>query len=159
MDRTDFKISHLLDAAHSYAQEVKLLSTCERTKPNGEKAAYACVLLTSDLHIVSYGYNGVAAGLPNGCLHPDVPGGCGCIHAEENALLNVRSWVRPKVAVITGAPCDRCAMRLVQAGIEYIIFEEPAHRAYPDADRILAHSGAMWGSIETVRPFLRRYFS
>jgi dCMP deaminase len=91
-------------------------STCKR-------ASVGCVVVSEDNSVVlGMGYNGGAKGLPNGCIS-DEPGKCGHLHAEVNALLktNYRD-AAPKKAYITLEPCRECAVALVNAGIQEVIF-------------------------------------
>ena len=46
------------------------------------------VITTTDYRkVLAVGYNGNASGLPNSCDR-DEPGNCGCLHSEENAVIN-----------------------------------------------------------------------
>lgn len=83
-------------------------STCRRLQ-------VGCVIVTPDFRqVLSVGYNGNAHGLPNDCDSPE-PGRCGCLHAEENAIIKCEPD-RPKVVLCTHLPCVMCAKRLVQLG-------------------------------------------
>src|SRR5213596_779829 len=115
---------HLMRAALAYADIIREVATCDR-------AHYACVITDTELRVLSYGFNGVAKGLPNGCLRPDydktkdpssvvgnvIVSGCGCIHAEANAVMALRrsSHQGQIIAFVTGEPCEACAMLLVNA--------------------------------------------
>jgi len=85
-------------------------STCKRLR-------VGCVIASSDFRkILAMGYNGNASGLPNTC-DSEEPGSCGCLHAEENAVINCdspRAW--PKIVFCTHLPCKMCAKRLVNLG-------------------------------------------
>lgn len=66
--------------------------------------------------VLAVGYNGNATGLPNGCDRDEV-GNCGCLHSEENAVINCdcpRST--EKIVFVTHHPCVRCAKRLINLG-------------------------------------------
>jgi deoxycytidylate deaminase len=153
---------HLMRAALDYADIIRRVATCDR-------AQYACVITSIDLRVLSYGFNGVAKGLPNGCLRPDydkpcdhcngvgsvlseiigeepcvqcgggeaqignvVVSGCGCIHAEANAVLALRQsqYDGPLIAFITGEPCEACAMLLINAGTVMVVYRGKSHRKY-----------------------------
>ena len=59
-------------------------STCKRLQ-------VGCVIASEDYRkILAMGYNGNASGLPNECDSEEV-GKCGCLHAEENAVINCDS--------------------------------------------------------------------
>ena len=85
-------------------------STCARLQ-------VGCVIASGDYRkILSMGYNGNATGLPNKC-DSEEPGKCGCLHAEENAVINCdssRHW--SKIVFVTHLPCKMCAKRLVNLG-------------------------------------------
>lgn len=95
-------------------------STCSRLN-------VGCVITTSDYRqVLSVGYNGNAAGLPNECDSTE-PGACGCIHSEENAI--IKCYAPPserKIVFCTHQPCKMCAKRLVNlGGVECVVFDEP----------------------------------
>ena len=50
-------------------------------------------------NVLGIGYNGNARGLPNQC-DSSVPGQCGCIHSEVNALIKAPGSVRDKVVFV-----------------------------------------------------------
>ena len=57
-----------------------------------------------------------ATGLPNTCDREE-PGNCGCLHSEENAVINCDSPRSiEKVVFVTHLPCTACAKRLVNLG-------------------------------------------
>lgn len=91
-------------------------STCART-------GVGCVIVTEDNHrVLSIGYNGGARGLNNSCDSAE-PGNCGCLHAEENALIKMNfNEPSPKKMYTTLAPCLMCAKRAVNAGIQEVIY-------------------------------------
>lgn len=56
-------------------------STCARLQ-------VGTVITTTDFRkVLAIGYNGNASGLHNGCDSTEV-GACGCLHSEENAIIN-----------------------------------------------------------------------
>lgn len=85
-------------------------STCKRLK-------VGTVITTTDFRkVVSVGYNGNASGLPNVCDR-DEPGNCGCLHSEENAVINCDSPRHvDKVVFVSHLPCVQCAKRLINLG-------------------------------------------
>lgn len=85
-------------------------STCQRLK-------VGTVITSSDFRrVLSIGYNGNAQGFPNQC-DQDTPGGCGCLHSEENAIINCSAdRGTPKKIFITHLPCVMCAKRLINLG-------------------------------------------
>lgn len=102
------------------AKSLSQRSTCHRLK-------VGCVITSEDYsRVYGIGYNGNAKGLPNGCSR-DVPGNCGCLHAEENALLKVNvDPTVPKIAFCTHQPCEYCAKRFInKGGFTTIYYIEP----------------------------------
>lgn len=85
-------------------------STCVRL-------SVGTVITTTDYRkVLAVGYNGNATGLPNRC-DSSVPGNCGCLHSEENAVINCDSPRNtPKVVFVTHLPCKLCAKRLINLG-------------------------------------------
>jgi len=98
-----------------WADSASLRSTCARL-------SVGAVIMDKDLRrVLGYGYNGNYSGGPNKC-DGTLPGQCGCIHAEMNALI---SSVREKDAVmfVTDAPCLTCAKCIINAGISQLYYE------------------------------------
>ena len=65
--------------------------------------------------VLAVGYTGNATGLPNRCdrAGPD----CGCLHAEENAIIHCDApRSEPKIVFSTQIPCRACAKRLINLG-------------------------------------------
>ncbi len=95
-----------LHLAASLAQR----STCKRLK-------VGTVITSTDFRkVLAVGYNGNASGLPNGCDR-DEEGNCGCLHSEENAVINCDSPRSvEKFVFVTHLPCSMCAKRLINLG-------------------------------------------
>jgi dCMP deaminase len=90
-------------------------STCQRST-----AGVGTVISSTDFRkVLSMGYNGNASGLPNHCdrTGPEAVGNCGCLHSEENAIINcdVPRQVE-KIVFVTMMPCVMCAKRLINLG-------------------------------------------
>ena len=85
-------------------------STCARLK-------VGTVITTLDFRkVLAVGYNGNASGLHNGCDRQEV-GNCGCLHSEENAVINCDSpRSTEKIVFVTYLPCAMCAKRLINLG-------------------------------------------
>lgn len=85
-------------------------SGCKRLK-------VGTVITTTDFRkVLAVGYNGNAMGLPNTCDRED-PGNCGCLHSEENAIINCdSSRYIEKLVFVTHLPCVACAKRLMNLG-------------------------------------------
>lgn len=150
MIRKPFKELILMNAALNYADSIREASSCKR-------AQYSCVLTDDRLRVLAYGYNGVAAGLPNGCLRPDEPGNCGCIHAEVNAVAALRrtGHTGPMIAFITGHPCDNCAMLLLNVNVKMVVYCRAAHRPYGGTN-LLNRAGTLHGSPQELAPKLKK---
>ncbi len=114
------------------------------------------VLVTQDNDVISTGYNGSPARLPNctdvgSCRRredPDYESGknlhlCNAVHAEINAiLLAAKNGHSTKGAKLycTHQPCKECAKQIVNSGIEEVIFSQ----SYPNNDesiKIMQHGG------------------
>jgi deoxycytidylate deaminase len=66
------------------AEELAKRSTCARLQ-------VGTVIATPDLtQVLGIGYNGNARGLANRC-DSSIPGACGCLHSEQNALIKAGS--------------------------------------------------------------------
>ena len=85
-------------------------STCTRL-------AVGTVITTTDFRkVLAVGYNGNATGLPNTCDREE-PGNCGCLHSEENAVINCDApRFIEKHVFVTHLPCVACAKRLINLG-------------------------------------------
>lgn len=106
----------MLQVMMQTARVVSERSTCAR-------AQVGVVIADRGLRqILSFGYNGNWAGGPNECDGPCV-GACGCIHAEENALIKLSSSDMDLRLFTTMSPCFACAKRIVnQQRITHVYF-------------------------------------
>ncbi len=96
-----------------YIQLAKVLaerSTCSRLQ-------VGTVITSTDFRkVLAVGYNGNATGLNNGCDREE-PGNCGCLHSEENAVINCDAPRQiEKLVFVTHLPCVQCAKRLINLG-------------------------------------------
>ena len=92
------------------ARTLSKRSTCKRLQ-------VGTVITSTDFRkVLAVGYNGNATGLANTCDR-DEPGNCGCLHSEENAVINCDSPRSvEKIAFVTHLPCSQCAKRLINLG-------------------------------------------
>ena len=92
------------------AQTLSARSTCLRLQ-------VGTVITSTDYRkVLAVGYNGNATGLANHCDR-DEPGNCGCLHSEENAVINCDApRFIEKVVFVTHLPCVQCAKRLINLG-------------------------------------------
>jgi dCMP deaminase len=95
-----------LDLAFRLAER----STCSRLR-------VGTVITSTDFRkVLAVGYNGNATGLHNGCDREE-PGNCGCLHSEENAVINCDApRTVEKIVFVTHLPCVQCAKRLINLG-------------------------------------------
>ncbi len=92
------------------ARTLAARATCRRLQ-------VGTVITSTDFRkVLAVGYNGNATGLSNGCDR-DEPGNCGCLHSEENAVINCDSPRNvEKLVFVTHLPCVACAKRLINLG-------------------------------------------
>lgn len=105
LERPSFQKIYL-DLAFKLAER----STCLRLK-------VGTVITSTDFRkVLAVGYNGNATGLHNGCDREE-PGNCGCLHSEENAVINCDApRMVEKIVFVTHLPCVQCAKRLINLG-------------------------------------------
>lgn len=109
IDRVDLMIQ--------FARAAASRSTCKRLQ-------VGCVISNREMTtIYSYGYNGNYRGGPNEC-DSEIPGACGCIHAEVNALVKAPYLPGELVLVTTASPCLACAKLILNAGIHTVAYAE-----------------------------------
>ena len=95
-------------------------STCSRLK-------VGTVITSVDYRkVLAIGYNGNATGLPNDCDSSE-EGKCGCIHSEENAVINCDCpRDTGKIVFATHLPCLACAKRLINlGGVKQVYYGKP----------------------------------
>ena len=100
-----------------FAETIAQRSTCERL-------SVGTVITTTDYRkVLAVGYNGNASGLPNTCDRTEL-GNCGCLHSEENAVINCDAPRETrKFVFVTHLPCSACAKRLINMGnVEKIVY-------------------------------------
>jgi dCMP deaminase len=101
------------------------------------KAKVGAVLLNSQGWVISLGYNGFPSAvedevkkLEDGALKNQMT-----VHAEQNALLCAGPNARGGTIYIYGKPvCPRCAVLLIQAGIQRVVGIAPDPVANPESD-------------------------
>jgi len=99
------------------AEELAKRSTCSRLQ-------VGTVVTDARLeNVVAVGYNGNAKGLPNRC-DSTVPGNCGCIHSEMNALVKAPGGLRDKVVFLTDSPCVMCAKLMINSGVTHVFYRK-----------------------------------
>ena len=119
------------------AEELAKRSTCMRLQVG--------TVVTDQLleNVLAIGYNGNAKGLANRC-DSAVPGNCGCIHSEMNALVKAPGNVRDKVLFVSASPCVMCAKLIINSGVTHVFYR----KAYRDPSGIEVLAG---GGVTTVQ--------
>lgn len=99
------------------AEDLAKRSTCVRLRVG--------TVVTDPLleNVVAIGYNGNAKGLPNRC-DSNVPGQCGCIHSEVNALVKAPGGMKDKVVFVTDSPCVMCAKLMINSGVSHVFYRK-----------------------------------
>lgn len=117
MSRPSFEQIYM-ELAHTLAAR----STCTRLN-------VGTVITSTDYRkVLAIGYNGNAAGLPNTCDRSEA-GNCGCLHSEENAVINCDSpRSTEKHVFVTHLPCVACAKRLINLGGVKKVFYRTEYR-------------------------------
>lgn len=118
----------------SLAKTLASRSTCHRLQ-------VGTVITSTDFRkVLAVGYNGNATGLHNGCDR-DEPGNCGCLHSEENAVINCDApRTIEKFAFVTHLPCVQCAKRLINLGNVKAVFYGEDYRI-KDSVQLLSSVG------------------
>lgn len=103
-------------------------STCKRLQ-------VGTVITSTDFRkVLAIGYNGNATGLTNSCDR-DEPGNCGCLHSEENAVINCDApRSTEKYIFVTHLPCIQCAKRLINLGNVKKIYYDQDYRIRDSID-------------------------
>lgn len=95
------------------------LSTCRRASVG------ALVATPSLTEVLAIGYNGPPVGQGNDECR-DVVGGCGCVHAEANAIVKLSTRERDLLMLTTTSPCEACAGLIANCGrIAVVLWNEP----------------------------------
>jgi dCMP deaminase len=112
-----------------------------------------CVLVDERNHVLSIGYNGVAAKMPHcneghPCVGCDLPPGqdsCEAVHAEVNAVLQCPDPWKITTAYVTLSPCKSCVKILLNTGCQRIVFRE--EHTDPVAKAIWLKTGREWAQM------------
>jgi deoxycytidylate deaminase len=104
--------SHFLIPSKEFAMMANACCTslfsCDITRRVG------CIITSTDfIHLFSFGYNGDEKNGPN-ISHTFERGKTGFIHAEENALLKLKTK-EDAIMFITDAPCELCAKKIINS--------------------------------------------
>ena len=109
-----------------YFMGMALLSAMRSKDPNTKVGV--CIV-DQDHKVVSIGYNGMPAGIPDEELSWNKGEGLDSkylyvCHAEFNAILNTRngSSVRGGTLYVTLFPCNECTKAIIQTGIKEVVY-------------------------------------
>jgi len=116
------------DVYMEFAELIAKRSTCKRL-------SVGTVITTTDYRkVLAVGYNGNATGLKNTCDR-DEPGNCGCLHSEENAVINCDApRETEKYVFVTHLPCPMCAKRLINLGNVRKVVYKNSYRSFEALD-------------------------
>ena len=108
------------------ATQIATLSTCPRR-------AVGCVILSDLGHVLATGFNGVPSGMTS-CFTSDCGASqeptrdsldkCIAIHAEQNALMQLRTPREASEIIVTSSPCMHCMKMLLNTEIKTIYYGE-----------------------------------
>lgn len=76
----------------------------------------------------------------------NIPGECGCIHAEE---LMLRELPNPQIVVVSHSPCVNCARLLIRAGVRIVMYSKEYR--IPDGIDLLRKNGVTVVAEEDVQ--------
>ena len=116
MVQQDFNMTKLDKVFINIAKETSTLSHCVRSKVGA--------VLVKDGNIISFGYNGTPAGMPNDCEEDNVTFPH-VIHAESNAIIKAAktgSAVDGSTLYLTLSPCLDCSKLILQSGIKRVVY-------------------------------------
>jgi len=116
---------------------------------------HGCVLVDADRRVISTGYNGPVATLPNASVPVTRPDKYNWfIHAEDNAVCFARCDLRGATAYVTGQPCAACFRRLLQVGVRRIVHAGRHTHSISDGERdaCRAMAEALGVAVEEIPP-------
>lgn len=112
---------------------------------------HGCVLVDRDNRVISTGYNGPVAGLPNEMVPLTRPEKYDWfIHAEDNAVAFSRCDLRGATAYVTGAPCAACMRRLLQVGVSRIVYGGRSSKCISESEQAACDRMAAALGVEVV---------
>jgi dCMP deaminase len=78
-------------------------------------------------NILSFGFNGTPAGFNNQCENNEGKTYPWVIHAEANLVAKAAAEglsLRDSTVYVTTAPCDNCALLLIQSGVNRVVYKD-----------------------------------
>ena len=104
----------------TYYMSIAFLSSVRSSDPNTK---HGCVIVSKDNKIISVGYNGAAAKIPNEKIPNKRPDKYFYyIHAELNSILNANKSLENSIFYITGTPCPQCVSQIIQVNASKIVY-------------------------------------
>jgi dCMP deaminase len=97
------------------------------TKSKDPSTKVGALIARPDHSVASTGFNGFPRGIedtPERLNNRDVKYSL-ILHAESNALDTAREDLTGYTLYCTFMPCDRCFVRIIQAGIKRVVFPRP----------------------------------
>ena len=89
---------------------LKELSNCKVNK-------HTTIIIPRDFSsILAIGYNGPARGIDNNSCTGEDNSNCGCVHAEANALIKLRTEKSNLILLCTKSPCLYCTKLIINSG-------------------------------------------
>lgn len=134
MTRSERKFATMFN----FAEALATLSTCKRAQVGATIFPMDCS------SVYAIGYNGPPVYHPNDSC-TEVVGGCGCAHAEANALVKCSPvLMRPSVMYSTTLPCLHCATLIcnclpIVVLIFYSAYREGSAKVMSDAGIEMIH--------------------
>ena len=90
---------------------------------------HGCVIVDSKHRVISMGYNGTVAGVPECYINWERPHKYAwMLHAEENAVAFAKENLEGATSYVTGPSCVKCLRLQLQAGIRTFVFGELVSR-------------------------------
>lgn len=120
---------YFMRAAYLIAQR----ATCDRKH-------VGAVIVSPDNRIVSSGYNGAPSGMPScdDAGHELSDGHCiRTLHAEDNAIAFAGRSAMGCTLYVTVIPCYDCAKRIVNVGIDKVVYDEFYGSRYGKSDHVV----------------------
>jgi dCMP deaminase len=93
------------------------------TRSHDPDTKHGAVIVDAKRRILGIGYNGFPRGGNEACYSTDRPDKYAVmVHAELNAILNCHARPEGATLYVTGCPCPRCMLAIIQAGIIRVVF-------------------------------------
>jgi dCMP deaminase len=95
------------------------------TRSHDPETRHGAVVVDASHRLLGIGYNGFPRGGNESCYSTARPDKYAVmVHAELNAVLNCHARPEGATLYVTGCPCPRCVLTIIQAGIARVIYGE-----------------------------------